>query len=179
MTTPTKQYAAKLLDTLRELDYQTVSAYYDMGNIIASIRHGKLYDALGYDTLPELVEEELSFSYASASTYAAMFNHFKRLHYNKHESVGILKDFGLTHMCQILPSMKDKLGVRAIKNRIEALDQNQINFTLTNAELDECHRALKRMGATMTDAGRYLNSSSALMHMIRAVNKRPALKAVS
>lgn len=175
---PSHLYAEKLLDKLRELDYQTVGAYYEMGNIIASIRHGKLYDVLGYESLTHLVDEELSFSPATAGNYGAMCNHFKRLHYNKSESIELLKQFGLTHMCQVLPSITDKIGSRAIKNRIDSLDQNQINFTLNDAELIECHRALTKMGAMVTDTGRYKNSSAALMDMVREVNKRPVLKAV-
>ena len=57
-----KAYAGKLLDRLKELDYQTVEAYYDMGSIISSMQHGKLYDLLGYSSMGALVEEELTYT---------------------------------------------------------------------------------------------------------------------
>lgn len=171
-------YAKKLLGRLVELDYQTVEAYYDMGSIISSMQHGKIYDVLGYDSMTHLVDEELTYTPSTAFKYASMFRHFRRLHYFKPEALTILKKFGITHMCEVLPRMKDKIGVRAIKSRIDSIDQNQINFTLTNKELDECHQALTKMGATRSDGGRYMDSSVAFMGMIDIVNTKPHLKAV-
>jgi hypothetical protein len=166
----TTQYAKKLLDRLIELDYQTVEAYYDMGSIISSIQHGKLYKLLEYNSMTHLIEEELTYTPSTAFKYGQMFRHFRRLRYLKHEAVELLKKFGLTHMCEILPKMKDKIGVRAIKNRINAIDDHQINFTLTSAQLDLAHEALKKMGAMKADGGRWLNSSEAFMHMVNNVN---------
>ena len=174
----TRTQAAALLDRLKHLDYQTVEAYYDMGSIISSIQHGKLFDVLQYDSMTHLVEEELTYTPSTAFKYATMYRHFRRLHYLKPEALTILKKFGITHMCDVLPRMKDKIGVRAIKSRIDSIDQNQINFTLTNKELDDCHQALTKMGATRTDGGRYLNSSEAFMDMVREVNTKRHLKAV-
>jgi hypothetical protein len=174
-----RDYAEKLLDRLVELDYQTVEAYYDMGSIISSMRHGKLYETLGYDSMAHLVEEELTFGPSTASRYASMFRHFKRLHYSKPEAIELLKKFGLTHMADVLPKMSDKIGQRAIKNRIDALDQHQINFTLTRAELEKTNRALLKNGAVMGELGRWKNSSEAFMEMVNQhSNGRPKLKAV-
>ena len=173
-----KKQASALLDRLVELDFQTVEAYYDMGSIISSMQHGKLYEVLEYTSMGHLIEEELTYTPSTGGKYAAMFRHFRRLHYLKPEAIVLLKKFGLTHMCDILPSMTDKLGQRAIKNRLAKIDQYQINFTLDDAELSEAQRALTKMGATKSDTGRYLNSSEAFMDMVREVNKKPALKAV-
>lgn len=164
------KYAQKLLDRLIELDYQTVEAYYDMGSIISSMQHGKLYEILEYNSMTALIEEELTFTPSTAFKYGNMFRHFRRLHYLKHEAVGLLKEFGLTHMCDVLPKLNDKIGVRAIRNRIDALDSNQINFTLNSRELEQAHAALKKMGAIQADGGRWHNSSEAFMHMVNNIN---------
>ncbi len=174
-----KSQAAAMLDRLVELDYQTVEAYYDMGSIISSMQHGKLYDILNYDSIAHLVEEELTYTSSTAYKYATMYRHFRRLHYLKPEAVELLKKFGLTHMCEVLPAMNDHLGVRAIKTRIDNIDANQINFTLNNNQLDQCHKALSKMGAVRSDTGRFVNSSEAFMDMVREVNNKPALKAVA
>lgn len=179
MSKGNKVYAKKLLDRLVELDYQTVEAYYDMGSIISSMQHGKLYEMLDYTSMGELIDNELTYTPSTGGKYAQMFRHFRRLHYLKHESVTLLKKFGLTHMCDVLPSMTDKIGTRAIKNRIDAIDQHQINFTLTQEQLDKTHRALIKHGATRSDEGRWLNSSEAFMEMVEQFsNGKPKLKAV-
>jgi hypothetical protein len=173
MTDVTYKQAATLLDRLIELDYQTVEAYYDMGSIISSMQHGKLYEILDYNSMTELVECELTYTPSTAFKYAGMYRHFRRLHYVKHEAVELLKEFGLTHMCDILPKMKDKIGVRAIKKRIDAIDEHQINFTLNSEQLQKTHLALKQMGAIKADGGRWLNSSEAFMQMVELINHAP------
>ena len=165
-----KAYAGKLLDRLRELDYQTVEAYYDMGSIISSMQHGKLYEMLGYGSMGELINEELTYTPSTGGKYAGMYRHFRRLHYLKHEALVLLKEFGLTRMCEVLPTMKSKLGHRAIKNRVEAIDEHQINFSLTQAQLDDAHRALILLGATKSPEGRWHNSSEAFLAMVEQVN---------
>lgn len=171
------KYAAQLLDKLIELDYQTVEAYYDMGSIISSMQHGKLYEQLDYNSMTELVEHELTYTPSTAFKYANMYRHFRRLHYLKHEAVELLKKFGLTHMCDVLPKMNDKIGVRAIKKRIDAIDEHQINFTLNNDQLAKAHRALRQMGAEQSDgSGRWLNSSEAFMQMVELINQAPNAK---
>lgn len=174
-----KTQATAMLDQLIELDYQTVEAYYDMGSLISSMQHGKVWELLEYSSMTHLIEEELTFSPSTASKYAGMFRHFRRNHYIKFEATNLLKKFGLTHMCEVLPNINSKLGQRAIKNRIDALDQNQINFTLTNVELDKCRKALEIMGALQSDSGRYKNSSEAFMQMVTVVLKTPVLKKVA
>ena len=175
-----RKYAEKLLDRLVELDYQTVEAYYDMGSIISSMQHGKLYELLEYNSMTELVESELTYTASTAFKYASMYRHFRRLHYLKHEAVNLLKKFGLTHMCDVLPKMNDKIGQRAIKNRIDAIDDHQINFTLNSEELDKAHKALKKMGAMQADGnGRWLNSSEAFMHMVNNINAMDIEKEVA
>jgi len=177
-----KGYAKKLLERLVELDYQTVEAYYDMGSIISSMQHGRLFELLDYNSMGELIENELTYTPSTGGKYAQMFRHFRRLHYLKHEAVALLKKFGLTHMCEVLPNISDKIGSRAIKNRINAIDQHQINFTLNGKQLDDCHTALAKLGAEQSDAGRYKNSSEAFMAMVDMAlangNGKPKLVAV-
>lgn len=168
--TQSKKQAYALLDRLIELDYQTVEAYYDMGSIVSSMQHGKLYELIGYNSISEMVGEELTYTASTAGKYAKMYRRFRELKYLKHEAVGLLKKFGLTHMCDVLPGMVNKIGKRAIKKRIDAIDQHQINFTVTQKELDKTHAALKKLGAEQSDQGRWLNSSEAFMHMVNNVN---------
>lgn len=178
MANPTA-YANTLLDKLIVLDDQTTGAYYEMGQILSAINHNKLYDILGYSSMTHLVEEELSFTPSTAHRYASLFRHLRRLHYNKTESLALMKKCGFTHLSDILPNINSKMGERAIRKRIQELNQNQINFTVTDKELSQTHQALTKMGALRTDGGRYLNSSQAFMDMIREVNKKVVLKAVS
>ena len=174
-----KAYANTLLDKLIVLDDQTTGAYYEMGQILSAIQQNRLFDVLGYDSMTHLVEEELSFTPSTAFRYGALFRNFRRLHYNKAESLKLLKKFGMTHLSDVLLSMKDKLGERAIRTRIKNLDQNQINFTVTDNQLSQCHQALTKMGAVRAEGGRYLNSSQAFMDMVKEVNLAHRLKSVA
>ena len=175
-----KAYASDLLDKLVVLDDQTTGAYYEMGQILSAIAHNNLFDILGYSSMSHLVDEELSFTASTAHRYANMFRHLRRLHYNKTESLVLLKKCGFSHLCDVLPSISSKIGERAINTRIKNLNSNQINFTVTDDELSKCHQALAKMGAMRSDGGRYMNSSQAFMDMVDEVNKKPApLKAVA
>lgn len=167
-----EQFARKMLDNLIELDYSTVESYYEMGSIISSMLHGKLYEIIGYGSMSALIEEELSFTASTGLKYGQMYQHFRRLKYTKHEAVELLQKFGLTHMVAVLPKMKDKIGERAIRDRINKLDTYQVGFTLTGAELKQAEAALQKMGAEKTDIGRWLHSSDAFMRMVEKVNKR-------
>lgn len=174
-----KKYVANLLDKLVELDVTTVGAYYEMGRILHSFKQGNLHDIIGYESFAHMIDEELSYSPATAHSYSSLYRHFQRLHYNKAEALDLLRKFGKTHLAEVLPALSAKIGSRAIKTRIDNLGHNQINFTLDNDELSQAQQALTKMGAMKSDNGRYLNSSEAFMDMVREVNKKPALKAVA
>ena len=170
MTTQRK-FAAKLLDTLVELDVASNSAYYEMGRILHVFRADKLYEVLEYSSFVEMVECELSYSKGTAQAYARFYARTQELKYTKAEVLNLLSDHGLTNLSKVMRGLSTKLGTRAIKTRIEALDQHHINFTLTTAQLEEAHVALEAMGATMSDEGRYLNSSEAFMGLVHKVVK--------
>ena len=167
-------YATKMLRQLKELDYQTVEAYYDMGSIISSMQHGKLYEVLDYESMSELINEELTFSSGTGHNYAHMYRGFRRLHYTKVESIDLLKEFGLTHMRKVLGDIKTKIGKRAIKTRIDAIDERQINFTVNGKELKKVHKALFKLGAEQNASNhRFQNSSPAFMAMVDQINAAP------
>jgi hypothetical protein len=168
----TEAFARKMLDRLIELDYQTVEAYYEMGSIISSMVHGRLFEVIGYPSMASLIEEELTFSPTTGLKYSKMYRRFRQLKYSKAEAIELLREFGLTHMSAVLPDMKDKIGSRAIRNRIEALDDHQINFTLNGHDLRKVNAALKKMGGEQFDEGRWKNSSEAFMRMVRAILKK-------
>jgi len=150
-----------------------------MGKLLHSIHQSDLYSILGYESLTHLVEEELVHSPNTASSYMSLYRNFARLHYNKAEALKLIGKYGYTNVREVLKKTNTKLGVRAMGNRIKELDQNQINFTLTDKELAEAHRALKSMGAVRDKAGRFAHSSSAFMEMVKEVNKKPKLKIAS
>ena len=163
-----KKHISALLDTLIGLDQQTTRAYYEMGQLLHSFNTGRLFEVLGYESFKHMVEEELTFSVATAQHYTRLYAESKRLKYTKPETLKLLREHGFTQLSRVLPSLKQKLGTRAIKTRIDALDMHQINFTLTTAELTEVHAALAALGATQTDNGRYLRSTEAFMEMVRS-----------
>jgi len=173
-----RQYAEQLLDRLIELDRTVSAAYYEMGQLLFSIREGRLYELIGYKSFNELVEEELSFSVATAANYAKVYSDFKRLKYNKTEALIFLENFGLKNIAKILPKTNEKIGVRAMSNRVKALDEKQISFWMHEAEYEEVQIALEKMGAIKNETGRYMNSSDALVAMARKINGTK-LKAVA
>ena len=179
MTTKTRKYAESLLDNLIDLDHQTTGAFYEMGQILSAIQQHKLWDTLGYTSFTNLIEEELSFTASTASRYASLYTNLRRLHYNKAESLKLLQKVGFTHLSAVLPQMTTKIGRRAINRRVKDLDVHQINFTVTQAELDKLHKALIKMGAVVTDTGWVTGSSQALMSMADIINKQPKLKSVA
>lgn len=176
-----KQYAAQLLDRLIELDQIVHGAFYEMGQILSAIAHGKLYDLLGYDSMGHLIEDELSFSSSQGFRYLHTFRHFRRLGYNKTESLDLINEFSFSHMSRYLPTANQKVGKRAIGNAIakQIEDAKQINFQLNKQDLELLIRVLKSFGAQPTDEGRLMHSSEALIAMAREYDSRPKLKAVS
>lgn len=175
-----KDYATKTLDALIELDKQTTAAYYDMGRLLTAIKLSKLWDVLGYDSLKDLIEEELSFTYGTANVYMKTYSHFTRLNYHRTEALNMMEQFGMIHMCKVLPKLSTKIGVRAMKNRVAELNENQMTFWMNDKQQAEVSRALRAMGATYNpDTERWSGSSEALLSMVREVNTKPKIKKVA
>lgn len=165
-----RDQANSLLDSLIALDAEVHGAYYEMGQILSAIEHGGLWDVLEYDSLTHLVEEELSISPSQARRYMNTFRHFKRLGYNKSEALDLMSEFSFTNMSNYLPTAKDKVGKRAIKNAIARMieEHKQINFQLAGDDLRLLVEVLQSFGAEYTDTGRLMNSSDALMSLARS-----------
>jgi hypothetical protein len=159
-----------MLDKLRELDQLVHGAYYDMGRILSAIAHGKLSDILGYESLGDMIDEELSFSRSQGYRYLHTYRNFRRLGYNKTEALDLINEFSFTYMSKYLPTAQTKVGKRAIRNAIEKLldKARQINFQLNSTDLLLLVEALRIFGAEPKE-GRLLHSSSALMDMVRSV----------
>jgi len=175
-----KDYADKTLDALIDLDKQTTAAYYDMGRLLVAIKDSKLYDLSGYDHFQDLVEEELSFTYTTANGYMRAFRNFQRLGYHRTEAINMITQFGLIHMTKILRDETHKIGVRAIKNRIAELDDNQMTFWMNDKQLAEVSRALRAMGAEFdSETHRWSGSSDALLDMAKEINAKPKVKKVA
>lgn len=177
MTESVRAYAARLLDELKELDRTVTGAYYEMGRILASIRRDELYVPLGYESFSALIEEEMSFTAGTAHGYASVYEHFRRLKYTKKEAVEFIHNFGLRNMMRIMPDINDKIGPRAMKNRVAALDQSILSFWLHSAEIEEVREALIKMGAERKDTGRLMHTSEALLGMARKINGTKSVKA--
>lgn len=175
------EYAAKLLDRLMMLDAEVHGAFYEMGQILSALEHGRLWDVLGYDSFANLIDEELSISTSQAYRYLHTFRHFRRLSYNKTEALALMAEFSFTHMSKVLPSMTTKVGKRAVGNAIGKMleEGKQINFQLNAQDLSLLVRVLQKYGAEPSETGRLMNSSGALMELVRAVESRPQLRAVS
>lgn len=169
----TAQYAAQMLDKLRDLDRMVHGAYYDMGRILSAIAHGHLYDALGYDSMGDLIDEELSFSRSQGFRYLHTYRHFRRLGYNKTEAMDLIANFSFTNMSYYLPKAAQKVGKRAVSTAIERMldESRQINFALNHNDLGLLVKALSEFGAENKD-GRLLHSSAALMEMVKTVLKK-------
>ncbi len=176
-----KQYAAQLLDRLKHLDYETSSAFYEMGQILSAIAHSKLYDVLGYTSLAELVEEELSFTNTTAYKYLHTYRHFRRLGYTKTEALDLIRTYSFTNVARWLPTATVKVGKRAVGNAVHKMlvERQQINFCLSAEDREYLIKALKQFGAEETDY-RLQHSSEALVALCKAVvgNGQPKLKLV-
>jgi len=164
-----RKYAAMMLDKLIELDKTTQVAYYEMGRILSAIFHSRLFELLDYPSFKDMVEEELSYSYTTASKYRKVYEDFRRLKYNKNEAVQLMNEFGYTHMMKVLPSLKQKVGKRAIKTRVEGLGEHMLNLWLNDDEYDETMRVFREYGLDESPTGRLNNSSEVFMEIIRAI----------
>lgn len=166
MSSKNQAYANAQLNKLKDFDAQTSAAYYDMGQILSAFSHGMLYETLDYESFSQLVEEELSFGAGTAHKYANTYKHFKRLHYNKVESLELIRNHSFTRLAAVLPSINTKIGTRAVKMRIEQLGTHQINFTLNDAEFDAVKVALGKHGAIEAENGRMMHSTEAFMDIL-------------
>ena len=164
-----KQYAEQLLDTLKELDRITHESYYEIGRLLYSFKNEDLYELLDYESFKKMVEEELSFSYSVACKYANLYGQFRRLKYNRTEAIDVMEKFGARNLAKVLSKTNDKLGARALRNRIEALDEYQMSFWMRGPEYDEVVKALEFCGVEYTPSGYFANSSEALVAMARHV----------
>jgi hypothetical protein len=165
-------YAKKLLDRLIELDKLTVGHYFEMGQIIGALEHGKLWEALGYKSIRHLIEEELSFSSGTGYRYMHCYRNSRRLGYTKTETLGLLEEFGITRTADYLAQAKAKQGIRAIRARIEELKtRHQVNFTLTNAEYAKMLRVMKKLGVEVGPSGRFVNSSEKFVEIVEIAAK--------
>jgi len=174
-----KVYAENLLDRLISLDEQVTGAFFEMGQILSAIEHSKLWDVLGYESFGHLVAEELSFTTSTASKYYNTYRNFKRLGYNKTEALDLIKTFSFTRVAEYLIGATQKVGKRAIANKIEQLLENrrQINFTLNKEDYALVEKALEDHGAEVTDNGRWMHSSEALVDIAKeAIKPAPKTK---
>lgn len=182
MSMSPKEYAASLLDRLISLDDQVTGAFFEMGQILSAIEHGKLWDQLGYQSFGHLIEEEMSFTAGTAGKYYHTYRHFKRLNYNKTEALDLIKTFSFTRVAEWAAQAKVKVGKRAVGNAIEKILENkrQINFTLNKENYALVEKALEQFGAEITEEGRWMHSSDALVEIAKATIKpdAPRLRSV-
>lgn len=175
-----KEYAGNLLDRLVSLDEQVTGAFYEMGQLLSAIEHGKLWEILGYESFSHLIEEELSYMSGTAGKYLHTYRHFKRLHYTKVEALAMISEFSFTRVAEYICQASTKVGQRAIRNAIQVnLDnKKQINFTVNKAEHELVKRVLRAHGAVESDSGRWESSTSAFMDIVKEASRKPLLKAV-
>lgn len=181
MSMSPKEYAANLLDRLISLDDQVTGAFFEMGQILSAVEHGKLWDQLGYQSFAHLVEEEMSFTSGTAGKYLHTYRHFKRLGYKKTEALDLIREFSFTRVAEYLAQAKDKVGKRAVANAIAKNLENkkQLNFTVNAEQYETVKRALRAHGAEQSEGGRWDHSSDAFVDIMKDAARRPKLKAVS
>lgn len=166
----TQAYASSLLDQLVQLDQFTQHAFYEMGRILSAISKDKLFKVIGYQSMGALIDEELSFTPSTAHSYIRLYDNCKRLRYSDKEAVKIINEFGLRHLNAILPKESQKIGSKAIANRVKALDEKQFTIWVHKNEYQEIEDAMFKMGGMKEESGKWKNSSEALLNMARAVN---------
>lgn len=163
-----RQYAADLLDRLKEIDRGTVEAYYEMGRILAAMYKQELYDLLGYTSMTAMIDEELSYSATTAHKYMATYLHFKRLKINKAEALKLMHKHGYTVLTRVMPKMKPTADPRYVKRvvqkavNVEHKRCKQVNFQMTEDEWLLLIDALGEYGAEW-DGKRLLHASEALL----------------
>jgi hypothetical protein len=175
-----QQYASNLLDRLISLDEQVTGAFFEMGQILSAIEHGKLWEMLGYESFAHLVEEEMSFTSGTAGKYLHTYRHFKRLKYTKVEALDLIRSFSFTRVAEWSAKATQKVSKRSVGRAIEKILENkrQINFTVTKEEFELVNRVLRAHGAEESDSGRWIHSTPAFIDAMKAAD-RPKLKAVS
>lgn len=171
--------AQAILDRLVELDAQTVEAYYDMGSLLASIQHGELFKILGYESMTHLIEEELTYSPATAFKYSGVYRRFRQLHYTKVEAVKLLQKHGISPVSRVLMKLKDKVGNRAFAKRVADLDVHVIGFMLNGEQFARARQILIQHGAIEKNQ-RLDHSSEAFLEILNKVagKAKPKLTAV-
>lgn len=183
MATKTKTTSKLLLDRLKDLDRQTTGAYYEMGSLLSAIKHGRLYDRLGYDSLGHMIDKELSFTRSTAYRYLHVYRDFNRLGYTKPQALEILRQFGLTDLSRYLAAARQKVGIRAIRNQINRIkaEKKEMTFWIPAKDHPTVIRVLREHGCTVHDSGMLDGSSLAFLNLIRTASKseRPNLKLVS
>ena len=167
-----KQHAASLLDRLVNLDEQVTGAFYEMGQILSGIEHGRLWELLGYQSFTHLVEEEMSFTSGSAGKYLHTYRHFKRLSYNKTEALELIRSFSFTRVAEWASKANIKVSKRAVGNAIKKMLENkhQINFTVNKAEYEMINRVLLGHGAELGDNGRWTYSTGAFVDAMKSAD---------
>lgn len=180
MSIEPREYAGNLLDRLISLDDQVTGAFFEMGQILSAIEHGKLWEQLEYQSFAHLVEEEMSFTTGTAGKYLHTYRHFKRLGYNKTEALELIRSFSFTRVAEWAANAKQKVSKRAVGNAIQKLLENkrQLNFTVNKEEYELVNRVLRAHGAEISNGGRWLHSTEAFIDAMKTAD-RPKLKAVS
>ncbi len=84
------------------MDNVITGAYYDMGRLLSAIKHGKLWETLGYDSMAHLIEEELTFSSNAGHSYINLYRRFQQLGYTQTESLELINEHGITRMGEYL-----------------------------------------------------------------------------
>jgi len=168
MTQP-REYAAQTLDRLIQLDAEVSGAFYEMGQLLSALEHGRLWTLLDYTSFGHMIEEEMSFSPATAFKYLRAYRDFQRLGFNKNEALYLIQEYSFTRIADYLHSAKTKVGKRAIAAAMQRSFENrrQINFTLTKDQYEQVERVLIANGAELSETGRWLNSTEAFIEVLR------------
>lgn len=170
-------YAATLLDELVGIDREVTRGYYDMGRILHVFREDKLWNVLGYESWTAMVDEELSFSVSTACKYADTYKRFKELKYNQQEALDLIAEFSFTGCAKVLKDQKQKIGKRAMRNRLEEYPWHQLNFMLDTETYDKWDEVYFAFGGVYDENGHRENSREIFNTVLDAAMNKKARKA--
>lgn len=185
MTKATITHAKQLLDRAIELDKLTTGHFYEMGQLLSAIDHGKLWQLLEYRSFAHMIEEEFTFHVQTGYNYVNVYRGFRRLKYTKLEALSLLRTFGIWKIMLYLKEAKQKQSNRAVKKAIETIAEKHrsVSFTLSKEDWDEVMDLMADLGLERGPSGRARNSSETFLELTRiargALKKpKPTLKVV-
>lgn len=165
----TKTYIQQAINTIRAADKAQVEAQFEIANLLAAIKEHKLYENMQYSSFDSLVVSELDFAVNAAHGYVKLYCIFTSLQYSKEAYLKLMQQFGWRRLNKALQHSPRKLGYRAIKARLQEMDDakpSQFNLLLTKeSDVKRLENLLKEHGLR-TSEGRRSGLTTSMIALI-------------